>query len=250
MNVHIVLAHPSPTSLCASLCDEAVAFLTANGHEVTVSDLYAMKWKAVADYDDLGSHTDGTYIDASGEAYRDGGLSEDIRTEQARIEAADAVVLLFPLWWFSMPAIMKGWVDRVLVNGLGYGTTRGWKRYGDGAYAGKRGMVITAAGGSETVLSERGVSGSITDILWPINHGILYYTGMDVLEPHVVTSAVTVDSDRYQNLVAELRERLEGLETDEPIAYRSQAGGDYDERRRLKPGRERPGTSGFDLHIA
>ncbi|GAB4003120.1 hypothetical protein GCM10029992_43480 [Glycomyces albus] len=50
-----------------------------------------------------------------------------------------------------MPAIMKGWVDRVLTNGFGYGTSRGWKRYGDGRLAGKRAMAIVTTGAAEAI---------------------------------------------------------------------------------------------------
>ncbi|GAB3228439.1 NAD(P)H-dependent oxidoreductase [Glycomyces halotolerans] len=250
MNIHIVYAHPSDRSLNAALRDEAVAALEAGGHNTTVSDLYAMKWNAVADYGDFGPTEADGFMAASGEAYRNGTVAADIRAEQERLLAADAVILQFPLWWFSMPAIMKGWVDRVLTNGFGYGSTRGWPRYGDGVLAGKRAMVSVTTGAAEPHLSDRGVNGSIEDLLFPINHGIFFYTGMEVLPPFVVTGAVRFDQARYEEAAERLRQRLERLETTEPIPFRKQAGGDYDEDRRLKPGLERPGTTGFGLHIA
>lgn len=250
MNVHIVYAHPSETSLNAALRDEMTATLEALGHTTTVSDLYAMKWKAVADYDDFGTTVSDDYISASGEAYESGAMAADILAEQERLRDAETVILQFPLWWFSMPAIMKGWADRVLTNGFGYGTTRAWKRYGDGELAGKRAMIVVTAGAGEAHLSERGVNGGIEHLLFPINHGILFYTGMEVLPPIVVAGAVRLDDDGYAAAVERLRGRLETLEETEPIAFRPQDGGDYDESRRLKPGLERPGTGGFDLHIA
>lgn len=250
MNIHIVYAHPSATSLNASLRDEAVKALGELGHEVTVSDLYAMNWKATADYDDFGPTDDGNFMAASGEALAAGTLSADILAEQEKLLDSDAILFQFPLWWFSMPAIMKGWVDRVFTNGFGYGSSRGWKRYGDGRLAGKRAMAVVTAGAAETHLSDRGVNGSFEDLMFPINHGIFFYTGMEVLPPLLIPSTIKLDEDEYATATQRLRERLETIGTTEPIAYRKQAGGDYDESKRLKPGRERPGTSGFDLHIA
>ncbi|WP_100445494.1 NAD(P)H-dependent oxidoreductase [Glycomyces xiaoerkulensis] len=250
MHVHIVYAHPSTGSLNAALRDEAIRTLEARGHSTTLSDLYAMKWKPVADYDDLGPVTDENFMEASGEAHRSGTLSDDIRREQQLLLDADAVILQFPLWWFTMPAIMKGWVDRVLTNGFGYGTVRGWRRYGEGVLAGKHGLAIVTTGAAEAHMSDRGINGSIDDLLFPINHGIFFYTGMDALPPVHIAGAVRLDEDGYRAGVERLRRRLEALEETEPIAYRAQRGGDYDEHRRLKPGLERPGASGFDLHIA
>ena len=250
MNILFVYAHPSETSLNASLRDVAVKSLTELGHHVEVSDLYAMNWKAAADYGDFGPASDGGFMDASGEAFRSGALSADIRAEQERLLDADAVILQFPLWWFSMPAIMKGWVDRVLTNGFGYGSSRDWQRYGNGRLAGKRAMAVVTAGAAESHLSDRGINGSFDDLMFPINHGILFYTGMDVLPPLLIDSTIRLDEAGYEKAVQRLRRRLETLGTTAPIAYRKQAGGDYDESKRLKPGRERPGASGFDLHIA
>jgi NAD(P)H dehydrogenase (quinone) len=250
MHNHIVYAHPSASSLNAALRDEAVSTLDALGHTTTVSDLYAMKWKAAADYDDFGPTENGNFMAAAGEAYEAGAQSADIVAEQERLLAADTVILQFPLWWFSMPAIMKGWADRVFTNGFGYGASRTWKRYGEGRLAGRRAMLLVTTGAGEPHLSERGINGSIDDLLFPINHGLLFYAGMEVLPPLVITGAVKLDQNGYDDIVRRLRARLETLGETEPIAYRSQSGGDYDQDRRLKPGRERPGTAGFGLHIA
>lgn len=250
MNIHLVYAHPSAASLNAALRDETIRTLDALGHTTTVSDLYAMKWKAAADYDDFGPTANDNFMAAAGEAYAAGAQSADITAEQERLLAADTLILQFPLWWFTMPAIMKGWVDRVFTNGFGYGSTRTWKRYGDGLLAGRRAMIVVTAGAGAPHLSDRGINGDIDDLLFPINHGILFYTGMEVLPPVVIDGAARLDQDGYDEAVTRLRARLATLNETEPIAYRTQDGGDYDERRRLKPGRERPGAAGFGLHIA
>ncbi|MCC3765226.1 NAD(P)H-dependent oxidoreductase [Glycomyces sp. TRM65418] len=249
MRTHIVYAHPHARSLNAALRDETVQTLEGLGHTVTVADLYAMNWKAVADYDDFGPTENEHFMAAAGEAWDKGSLTEDVKAEQERLLAADAVILQFPLWWFTVPAIMKGWMDRVFTNGFGYGTSRSWPRYGDGVLAGKRAMVVVTTGAAEAHLSDRGVNGAIDDLLFPIQHGVLFYTGMQVLPPTVITSAVTFGESDYADAVKLLRGRLETLAETEPIAYRRQDD-DYGADKRLLPGREAEGTTGFALHIA
>lgn len=247
MNIHIVYAHPHRASLNAALRDEAVGTLEGLGHTVTVSDLYAMNWKAVADFDDFGPTENEHFMAATAEAWDKGTLAPDIKAEQERLLAADAVILQFPLWWFTVPAIMKGWMDRVFTHGFGYGSSRTWKRYGDGVLAGKRAMIVVTTGAADAHLSDRGINGDINDLLFPIQHGVLFYTGMQVLPPTVITGAGWQTD--YADTVKQLKERLETLAETEPIAYRRQTD-DYDEHKRLKPGLEPEGTTGFALHTA
>lgn len=115
-NVLIVHAHPEAKSLTSALKDLAVETLQQDGHTVLVSDLYAMNWKAVADRADfrqLARPERFSYRAESAHAYASGMQTQDVEREQEKLLWADAVLLTFPLWWFSMPAILKGWVDRV-----------------------------------------------------------------------------------------------------------------------------------------
>lgn len=252
MKFFVLYAHPDPNSLNGSLHRDTVQILKDLGHKVSVSDLYDMKWKSVVDYDDLGElpRTE-NYTDDSGVAMRNKTLSPDILAEQAKIASADAVIVQFPLWWFSMPAIMKGWFDRVFVNGFGYGTNRDWPRYGNGVLQGKRVLTMVTMGAGAASVSERGVSGDIHDLLFPIQHGILHYAGLAPLEPYLVHSSFRMDDQRYSELTEELRKRLTNWNEEKPIGYRRQGGGDYDEKLLLKEGREAPGiTNGHRLHIA
>ena len=258
MNILIVYAHPDPRSLTGALKDVAVQQLRSDGHDVAVSDLHAMNWKPQADADDFGElaersdPAERTFAHATGDAYRAATLTDDIRAEHDKLLWADAVLLHFPLWWYSMPAILKGWVDRVFTNGFAYGAEGGTAlpRYGAGILKGKRAMLVVSVGGREPAYSERGINGHIDDVLYPINHGILYYPGMDVLPPFPAFGANRVNDERVADISEALRHRLSEIDTVEPIAYRPQDGGDYDRSLRLKPGLERPETTGFALHVA
>ncbi|MCA8016921.1 NAD(P)H-dependent oxidoreductase [Burkholderia metallica] len=258
MNVLIVYAHPEPRSLNGALRDYAVAHLEAAGHAVQVTDLYAMNWKAAFDAGDVTDRAPDARFDPaldSKRAFETGTQRDDIAREQAKLKWADAVILQFPLWWFSMPAIMKGWVERVYAYGFAYGvgehSDSHWgDRYGEGSLAGKRAMVIVTTGGWESHYSPRGINGPIDDVLFPIQHGILYYPGFDVLPPFVIYQTHRMDEARFAETRAALGKRLDALETTPPIPFRRQNAGDYEiPALTLKP-EIAPGAVGFAAHLA
>ncbi|BAL95732.1 NAD(P)H-dependent oxidoreductase [Rubrivivax gelatinosus] len=257
MKVLIVYAHPEPRSLNGALKDFAVQRLQSAGHEVQVSDLYAMRWKAALDADDDRAHLPGARFDASANskrAFDTGSQSADIEAEQAKLRWADALILQFPLWWFSMPAILKGWVDRVYACGFAYGVgehsdTHWGDRYGEGTLAGKRAMLVVTTGGWASHYAPRGINGPIDDILFPIQHGILFYPGFEVLPPHVIYRSSRIDEAGFAQASAALGERLDALWTTEPIAFRRQNLGDYHiPELELRP-ELAPGESGLGIHV-
>lgn len=258
MNVLIVYAHPEPRSLNGSLKDFAVRHLEAAGHAVQVSDLYAMAWKPQLDAADSLDGAAGPRFDPSADsqrAYQSGRQSPDIVREQDKLRWADAVIFQFPLWWFSMPAIMKGWVERVYAYGFAYGVgehsdARWGDRYGEGTLAGKRAMLVVTTGGWESHYSARGINGPIDDLLFPIHHGILHYPGFDVLPPFVVYRSARMDEMRYGAICAELGQRLDTLATTSPIPYRQQNRGDYDIPALTLKEDVAPGVTGFAAHVA
>ncbi len=174
--------------------------------------------------------------------------------EQEKLLWADSVILQFPLWWFSMPAILKGWVERVYAYGFGYGvgehSDKRWgDRYGEGTLAGKRAMLIVTAGGWESHYGPRGVNGPMDDILFPIQHGVLYYPGFDVLPPFVVYQTGRIDNARYSEIRDALGRRLDTLRDTAPIAFRPQNGGAYAiPEMTLRP-EVAAGRIGFSAHI-
>ena len=259
MKVLLVFAHPEPRSLNGALRDIAIAELVAQGHEVRVSDLYASHWKSEVDRADFPSLSpDERLMPVAASKYAFGGntLTEDVKAEIEKLLWADVLILQFPLWWFSMPAILKGWVDRVFAYGFAYGvgehnSERWGDRYGEGTLAGKRAMLIVTAGGWEEHYGPRGVNGPIEDLLFPINHGILYYPGYDVLPPFVAYRVDRFDEAQFKPVADSLRERMRTLATTPPIPYRMQNGGDYlVPSMQLRPELDNSGASGFALHQA
>lgn len=113
------------------------------------------------------------------------GFSADIAAEIDKVQWCDLLILQFPLWWYSVPAIMKGWFDRVFVNGLMYGQ---FGRFDQGGMRGKRAMVSTTTGCFPGMVGEGGIMGHLDAVLWHLQYGTLAYVGFDVLEPFVTWS--------------------------------------------------------------
>jgi len=252
--VLIVYAHPEPKSLTRQLVEVSLQTLEQQGHEILQSDLYGMRWKAVFDTDDFPVRADPqrlSFIEESGHAYYGGSQTADVIAEQEKVRAADAVVFQFPLWWFGMPAILKGWFDRVWAYGLAYGYRNAGNRYryGDGAFKGKRALLSVAVGGPAKDYSPRGINGPLEQLLFPITHGTLFFPGMDVLPTFAVYGAGRIDAEGVAAAKKSWQLRLERLFEDEPIAFRPQNGGDYPDGHVLAND-VAPGRSGLVAHIA
>ena len=137
MRVLIVHAHPETASFNASMMREAVSTLAEVGHEVLVSDLYAMGFDPVSDRRNFRTVADAERLDQQREeayASAHGGYVEELQAEMDKVVWCNALILQFPLWWLSMPAILKGWIDRVFAVGRSYG---GGRRFDRGLHAGK-----------------------------------------------------------------------------------------------------------------
>ncbi|MGY3031717.1 NAD(P)H dehydrogenase (quinone) [Bradyrhizobium sp. USDA 4354] len=259
MKILLVFAHPEPNSLNGALRDIAIEELKAQGHEVRVKDLYADRWKSEVDRADFPAWPPGERFiagQASKKAFESDTLTADVKAEIESLLWADMLILQFPLWWYSMPAILKGWVERVFAYGFAYGVgehseQRWGDRFGEGTLAGKRAMLVVTTGGWEDHYSDRGVNGPIDDLLFPINHGILYYPGYDVLPPFLVYKVDRFSDGEFDRAAERLRGRMRTIETTAPIPYRQQNGGDYFiPSMQLKPGFEDAGASGFSLHVS
>lgn len=214
MRVFIVHAHHEPTSFNAAMTAAAKAALLEAGHEVEVSDLYAMKFDPVSDRRNFTTIADASRLDQQVEerhATQFGGFAPDLRAEMDKIAWCDVLVLQFPLWWLGLPAILKGWIDRVFALGFAYG---GGRWFDIGALAGKRAMVSTTIGGPDAAYSDRGVYGAtMMSVLHPLLHGTLAFAGFSVIEPVFVHSPQRMSPTEREAVLAHYRERILALET-------------------------------------
>jgi len=219
MKVLIVHAHPEPQSFTAALRDKAIATLEGQGHEVQVSDLYAMNWNPVASAGDFSSRENPDYLVYALEqrlGVKKQSIAADIQGELDKVLWADLLILNFPIFWFSAPAMLKGWIDRVLVSGVCYG---GKRFYDQGGLAGKRALVTVTLGGREHMFGEGAIHGPLEDMLRPILRGTLAYVGYDVLAPFVAWHVPYISDEARQDFLVGYERRLQGLADDRPLVF-------------------------------
>ena len=228
MKVLIVHAHPEPGSFNSALKDCAVEQLRAAGHQVQVSDLHAMHWNPVACAADFGTRANPEYLVYALEQRHNveaGTLAADIAAEIAKLQWCDLLILNFPLYWFSAPAILKGWIDRVLVSGLFYG---GKRIYDRGGMCGKRASATITLGGREQMFGAGAIHGDLHSLLRPLLQGTLAYCGFAVLPSFLAYHVPYVGAEARAQILADYRRHLGALERVEPLTFPSLD--DYDDR--------------------
>ncbi|CAG0908576.1 unnamed protein product, partial [Cyprideis torosa] len=186
MQIFIVAYHPEPKSYNNALLTTAQETLSQCGHKVRTSDLHAMSFNATSGRHNYTTVDNPRYFKQQFEelhASENDGFSPDIRREIENLEWCELLILQFPLWWFSLPAPLKGWVDRVFAMGRIYGNGRFYEM---GVFQGKKAMLSLTTGAPQEAYQEDGFNGDISGILRPIHRGILAFTGFSVLQPNIV----------------------------------------------------------------
>lgn len=205
----LVHAHSESDSFVAAMRDTIAEQLAADGYAVTHSDLYAMGFNPVlspADFSQRRSDEHLTYALEQRHGYETATLAPDIMAEIAKVQAANLVVFTFPVFWFSVPAILKGWIDRVFVSGLFY---RGRGIYGEGGMRGKRALAAFSLGGREHMFGPGSIHGELeTGMLRHFLQGSLGYVGMEVLEPFVAYHTPYLPLEDRQAALADLKEQV------------------------------------------
>jgi NAD(P)H dehydrogenase (quinone) len=143
-----------------------------------------------------------------------GGFAPDIEAELRKAESCDLMIWQFPLWWFGLPAILKGWVDRVFAMGRTYGRDR---LYENGVFKGKRALLSVTTGGPREAYQPGGFNGDIDAILRPIHRGMLRFTGWDVLEPNIVYGPVRLSQEERAASLNAWATRLRNIGREMPI---------------------------------
>jgi NAD(P)H dehydrogenase (quinone) len=216
MNIFLVLAHPEPKSFNGALFREAYQLLTKQGYSVRTSDLYSMRFNPVSDRHNFTTIKDPDFFKPQAEeihASQVGGFAPDLEAELQKIEWCDLTIWQFPLWWFGLPAILKGWVDRTFAMGRTYGHGR---FYQTGVFKGKRALLSLTTGGAGSHYEKGGWNGDIHSILRPIHRGIFEFTGFSVLAPHIVYGPAHHDQTERVKELQRYADRLRQIEQETP----------------------------------
>lgn len=182
MKYLVVYAHPNPASFNHAILETVVGELEKAGQEVVVRDLYGISFNPLLSGRDFA-------------AMQGGSVTDDVRKEQEYIRSSDLLIVIFPLWWAGMPAMLKGYIDRVFTDGFAYSI----KEDGiEGLLKGKKIHIITTTGAPREMYEEMGMFKSLSQT---IDGGIFQFCGMELTE-HTYFTAIPyiADADRKQML--------------------------------------------------
>lgn len=178
MNHLVVFAHPNPNSFGKGIVDAAVKASEEKGADVRVRDLYEIGFEPVLKPADF-------------VAFQSGKVPEDIRVEQEHIKWADVITFVYPVWWASFPAILKGYVDRVFSYGFAY-------EYVDGApnglLKGKKGLFFSTTGTPNDIYAANGMHNSMKQTT---DQGIFNFSGIEEVN-HTFFGAVPYVPDEIR----------------------------------------------------
>ena len=152
MNILIVYAHPSKKSYTFQVLEHLKSQILKQNWNLEISDLYAMNFQ---------SDMSEVEYEREGFAKTQLALSNDVLDEHAKIEKADCIIFLYPVWWSDCPAKLKGWFDRVYSVGYAYGQNETSKKMKTIPY----GLVICTAGHPNAFLEEIKMAQSMETIM-------------------------------------------------------------------------------------
>lgn len=212
--------------------DVAVESLCSAGHDVSVTDLYADGFTAPAGPGDVTGRFNPEKFDLGYEqmnAAKNNLFAPALRREMDRVLAADLLILQFPMWWYSVPGILKNWIDRVFAFGEMYGPGRTWD---SGVMKGKRAMLAFTTSAPADSFMPDGKNGDMERLLWPLHAGVFGVCGYSVLPPFIAHAVAFISADARAAILAEYRRRLSQLDRDKPLFFHALDA--YGPDRRLK----------------
>ena len=184
MNVLIVYAHPNPQSFNKSILDVVDTAFKRRGDDVRIRDLYADNFDPVLN-------------DTQLELQTQGDMPADVVQHQKDVAWANTIVIIYPLWWFDRPAILKGWFDRVFTNGFAFSFDNGEIK---GLLTGKRAIVIVTTGGTKEDFGK-----NADQLTRNTTEGTLAFCGVHDIVDRVFYSVPMVDDTVRQEMLDELK---------------------------------------------
>jgi len=182
MKYLIIYAHPDPGSFNHAVMEIISEELKNNNKDFVLRDLYQINFNPILKTEDL-------------TAIQNGAVLEDVKKEQEHIRSSDILIFIFPIWWSSMPAILKGYIDRVFSLKFAYDITA------DGAiglFKGKKVFMVSTTGASKDQYEKEGAFQMMN---LSIDMAIFQFSGMEVIGHKYFSSVPSVsDRDRKQML--------------------------------------------------
>lgn len=183
----IVYAHPNPESFCHAILEVVTDTLKAKGHEVVHRNLYSMNFDPVLKASDFA-------------AMQSGKMPDDIKEEQRLITWADTITAIYPIWWTGIPAMFKGYIDRVFSHGFAYAIgDKGLEQL----LAGKKAIIINTTGTPKEIYD---ASGMFNAMRMTSDTGIYEFCGIEVLDHLFLGGVPYVDDKTRKGYLDQVRE--------------------------------------------
>lgn len=210
MKILYIYAHPNPHSFNALLKNTALQFFQKENVAVKQSDLYAQAFLPTASWNDFSADqkNESHYFLAQQAAFQENKLSDDIANEIQKIQWADHLIFQFPLWWFSAPAILKGWFDRVLAKGFAYDAG---KIFENGFLTGKTASLTVTTQSPESAYQINGVHKATIDTFLHHIHHTLHFSGIKTQTPFVAYAAFQLTAMQQKEITSNYESYLKKL---------------------------------------
>ncbi len=209
MKFYIIKAHPEENSFNSSLTKESLKYLKSEGHEVKFNDLYKNSFNPLMSREDFPKKENQPLVqfpNAQLEAYQSDQTSIEIKIEQDNIMWSDIIILQFPLWLYGMPAILKGWCERILSEGFAHRPSENiW--FNNSKLNKKKLLLSITTNGRKESFSNKGRHGSLDIILWPIINSFAY-SGFNIIKPFIAFDVVRSSDDQRKIVIQNLKEYL------------------------------------------
>ncbi len=176
MNVLIVFTHPNPASFNHALLERVSTGLKEAGHNIKVKDLYKENFDPILSASDLAQLQEGI-------------IPPKIAKEQQQLLWADSLIFIYPLWWFGRPAMLKGWFDIVMTNGLAFEYSSDGVK---GLLKHKRALVLITAGGSKQYFED---TDALQLIHRPTTDGTLSFCGIKDVSHEIYYDIANISDD-------------------------------------------------------
>lgn len=186
----IIYSHPSEKSFNHAVLEKVIETLKSKNEEFKVIDLYRENFNPVLDINDFAKISQNDY-------------SEDVKKYQSEIKNASRLIFIYPTWWWSYPAVLKGFIDRVFSYGFAYRYTE--KGEIEGLLKGRSAVIFTTTGGSSEIYENY----RINDIIMrQIKEGVLGFCGITDVKMKVFYQVPSVDDSTRTKYLNEIKELL------------------------------------------
>lgn len=182
----IIYSHPNKGSLNHHLLQTVIDSLKIKNHEIVIRDLYQLNFNPVLSLEDM-------------DGQRMGNVTDEVKQEQQYISWADHIIFIYPIWWTGMPAIMKGYIDRVFSYGFAYRYDQGVQK---SLLTGKLTTIINTHGKSQAEYESIGMDNALS---LTSDKGIFIYCGLEINQHFFFDKADKVNSEEIEEWTIKIK---------------------------------------------